>query len=272
MLTGVYLQKKKDGTPLYRASISLCGKRISLGSFPSEQLAHQAYLEASFLFSSKDTSYLLLEQYQSETQVLPFEKWVVLLNFRDNHIYIKTPIYLEKKFFFYYYSKELRFKFDVDDLFYYSHHKIMKRGNHLFVADYGMQVNILSRYGIKNYAVAGKDFRFVNKDEMDYRYHNIEIINRYHGVCRQIIHGKEIYTVRILVKGNIIVGRYSTEQEAAAAYNRAAMILNERGVNKNFPINYIEGISSIEYANLLHKVRISSKIRNFTPLSIEKNQ
>ena len=34
-------------------------------------------------------------------------------------------------------------------------------------------------------------------------------------------------------------------------------------ITKNFPINYIEGINSIEYANLLHKVRISSKIRNF---------
>lgn len=265
MLTGVYLHKKKDQTPLYRASISLSGKRISLGSFPSEQTAHQAYLEASCLFSSEQSAVILLEQYQSEVQILRFEKWVVLLNFRDNHIYIKTPIYLEKKFFTYYYSKEYHFKFDVDDLFYYSNHKIMKRGNHLFVADYGMQVNILSRYGIKNYAVAGKDFRFVNGDNMDYRYHNIEIINRYHGVSRQTIHGKEVYTVRILVKGNIIVGRYSTENEAAAAYNRAAMILKERGVNKNFPINYIEGISSIEYANLLHKVRISSKIRNFTP-------
>lgn len=272
MLPGVYLQTKKDGTPLYRASISLCGKRISLGSFPSEQIAHQAYLEAGTLFFSDQATLSLLEQHQLKEHVLPFEKWVVLLNFRDNHIYIKTPIYLEKKFFTYYYSKEYHFKFDADDLFYYSHHKIMKRGNHLFVADYGMQVNILSRYGIKNYAVAGKDFRFVNGDNTDYRYHNIEIINHYHGVSRQIIRGKEIYTARILIKGNLIIGHYATEHEAAAAYNRAAIILKERGVNKNFPINYIERISSIEYANLLHKVRISSKIRNFSLPSTQKKQ
>ena len=272
MLTGVYLQKKKDGTPLYRASISLFGKRISLGSFTTEKIAHQAYKEASTVFSNEQPALLLLEQYQPELFVLPFEKLVVLLNFRDNRIYIKTPIYLEKKFFTYYYNKECRFKFDVDDLFYYSNHKIMKRGNHLFVADYGMQVNILSRYGIKNYAIVGKDFRFVNGDDMDYRYHNIEIINHYHGVSRQIIRGKEIYTARILVNGNFIIGRYATEIEAAAAYNRAAMILKERGVNKNFPINYIEGISSIEYANLLHKVRISSKIRNFTLEQLKKKQ
>ena len=58
-------------------------------------------------------------------------------------------------------------------------------------------------------------------------------------------------------------GGYATENEAAAAYNRAAMLLNDQGVTKNFPINYIEGISDIEYANLLMKVRISSKIRHF---------
>ena len=39
------------------------------------------------------------------------------LNFRDSGIYIKTPIYLEKRFFTYYYSKSCHFKFDVDDLF-----------------------------------------------------------------------------------------------------------------------------------------------------------
>ncbi|MBO5352269.1 MAG: hypothetical protein J6J42_00125 [Lachnospiraceae bacterium] len=263
MLPGVYLNKKKDGTPLYRASITHGGKHISLGSFPDEQTAHRAYLEASSLFTTTQPAQILLDHYQGDFQVLPFEKWVVLLNFRDHGMYIKTPIYLEKRFFTYYYSQTCRYKFDVDDLFYYSNHKIMKRGNHLFVADYGMQVNILSRYGIKNYAVPGRDFRFVNGDDMDYRYRNIEIINRYHGVTKQTLKGREVYTVRIHVNGNIIVGRYATENEAAAAYNRAAMLLKEQGVDKNFPINYIEGINGIEYANLLMKVRISAKIRRY---------
>ena len=263
MLPGVYLNMKKDGTPLYRASITHNGKHISLGSFPDEQTAHRAYLEASSLFSTQQPSMPLLEHYRGDHQVLPFEKWVVLLNFRDNGIYIKTPIYLEKRYFTYYYSQSCRFKFDVDDLFYYSNHKIMKRGNHLFVADYGMQVNILSRYGIKNYAVPDRDYRFVNGDDTDYRYGNIEIINRYHGVSRQIVKGREVYTVRIHINGDYIVGRYPTENEAAAAYNKAAMLLKDQGVEKNFPINYIEGINGIEYANLLNKARISGKIRNF---------
>ena len=44
-------------------------------------------------------------------------------------------------------------KFDIDDLFYYSSHKILKRQGHLYVNDYGMQITILNRYGIKNYGV-----------------------------------------------------------------------------------------------------------------------
>lgn len=264
MLPGVYLIQKKDGSPLYRASITHAGKHISLGSFPNEQTAHRAYLEASSLFATMQPAFTLLEHYKEEQQTLPFEKWVVLLNFRDNKIYIKTPIYLEKRFFTYYYNKTCRFKFDVDDLFYYSNHKIMKRGGHLFVADYGMQVNILSRYGVKNYAVIDRDYRFVNGDDTDYRYGNVEIINRYHGVTKQIKKGREVYITRIHVNGNYIVGRYPTEKEAAIAYNRAAAILNERGVTKSFPQNYVEGVSDIEYAAIYTKVRISSRIRNYS--------
>lgn len=263
MLPGVYLNKKKDGTPLYRASITHKGRHISLGSFPDEQTAHLAYLEASSLFSTTQPAKSLLEHFHEVRHILPFEKWVVLLNYRDNDIYIKTPIYLEHRFFTYYYSQNCRYKFDVDDLFYYSNHKIMKRGGHLFVADYGMQVNILSRYGIKNYAVPGRDFRFVNGDDTDFRYRNIEIINRYYGVTKQHLKGRDVYLAKIHINGDYIIGRYPTENEAAAAYNRAAALLQEQGVNKNFSMNYIEGLSGIEYANLLTKVRISRKIRNF---------
>ena len=72
-----------------------------------------------------------------------------------------------------------------------------------------------------------------------------------------------MYVTKIHVNGDFLVGRYQTENEAAAAYNRAAMLLKEQGITKNFPINYIEGITDIEYASLLMKVRISSKIRHF---------
>ena len=86
---------------------------------------------------------------------------MILINFRDNGIYFGTPIYARPKFFYYYLSPVDVLKFDIDDLFYYSSRKIMKRGEHLFVADYGMQVNILNRYGIRSFAVAGKDYLFL---------------------------------------------------------------------------------------------------------------
>ena len=77
-------------------------------------------------------------------------KWVVLNNFKNNGIYIKTPIYLRKTFFNYYISEHDVLTFDADDLFYYSDHSIMRRGGTTFVTEYGMQVNIASRYGIRN--------------------------------------------------------------------------------------------------------------------------
>ena len=44
MLTGVYLATKKDKTVYYRSNITHKGRHISLGSFPTEVQAHQAYI------------------------------------------------------------------------------------------------------------------------------------------------------------------------------------------------------------------------------------
>ena len=176
MKKGVFITYKKDGTPYYRSSFTFQNKHISLGSFSSEEQAGLAYEEALLLCTDES---LTLTSYQEKAPVLSFAKWVSILNFRDNHLYFKTPIYLKPHYFEYYLSEEMILKFDVDDLFFYSTHTIMKRGGHLFVADYGLQLNILNRYGIKNFAVAGKDYRFVNGDNTDFRYKNIHIMNRY---------------------------------------------------------------------------------------------
>ncbi|MCR5153785.1 MAG: hypothetical protein K6B75_02945 [Lachnospiraceae bacterium] len=263
MLKGVYLGKKADGSNLYRASITHNLKHISLGSFPDEKTAHRAYLEAARLFKSKRPFEKLIESHSEERHLLSFEKWVSLINMRDNRMYIKTPIYLEKRSFLYFLDKNTHYRFDVDDLFYYSNHKIMKRGSHLFVADYGMQVSILSRYGIKSYAVMGRDYRFANGDPYDLRYANIEIINKYFGVFKESKNGTDIYVTKIHVNGDIIVGKYKSEAEAAVAYNRAADILKQKGVKKNFTSNFVEELSEIEYASLFNRVRISDKIRNY---------
>lgn len=138
-------------------------KHISLGSYADETTAGNAYLEALAILGSLDQ---LPEDYIEQPTTLSFEKIIVLLNFRNNGIYFKNPIYLRNGYFSYYLSRIEELKFDVDDLFYYSSRKIQKRQGHLFVSDYGMQYSILSRYGIRPYAVAGRDYQFVNGDKV----------------------------------------------------------------------------------------------------------
>ncbi len=116
MHKGVFAAKKKDGAVYYRASITYKKKHISLGGFPSEELAAFAYNEANRLII---TPALTIHSHYDESP-LPFEKWVILLNYRDNGIYFSTPIYARSTFFYYYLSPSYVLKFDIDDLFYYS--------------------------------------------------------------------------------------------------------------------------------------------------------
>lgn len=259
MQKGVFEARKKDGAIYYRASITYKKKHISLGGFDTSEAAALAYNEACRLIN---TSSITINSHFDDSP-LPFEKWVVLLNFRDNGIYFATPIYARSKFFYYYLSPSYVLKFDIDDLFYYSSRKITKRGGHLFVADYGMQVNILSRYGIRSFAVAGKDYIFLNGDDTDLRHENIHIVNRYQGVSEVAFHGKKKYRARINVPGYFVIGHYSSEIDAAIAYNKAIDILKKNGVRKNYMPNYIEGLSPSVYADIYSRLKISEKILNY---------
>lgn len=259
-MEGVYQATRKNGEIYYRSSLTYRRRHISLGSYRDALLAHLAYRTAFRLLAQG--SGITLEDYRS-TSVLSFEKWVVLLNFRDNGIYLGTPIYIRPRFFYYYMSPSHVLKFDSDDLFYYASHKIMRRGSHYFVADYGMQVNIASRYGIKNYAVPGVDFDFINGDPTDFRRENLSIRNSYHGVRTVTEKGVLRYSVRIHINGYYKVGVYDTIIEAAIAYNKAADILQKNGLGKNFLRNYVEGISPAAYADIYSAVSVSSKIQNY---------
>ncbi len=261
MIAGVYETTKKDGTPSFRASFTYKGKHISLGSFPTKEGAHRAYLTAELLLRSPEGALLTLQDYAAAGKPLSYEKWVILLNLRDNGIYFKTPIYLYPRYFVYHYNEEIHLKFDVDDLFYYSNHKIMKRGGHLFVADYGMQVTLPSRYGIKNYAVEGRDYRFANGDSTDFRYGNLELITRYAGVTSELKKGKTLYVAKIHINGDYIIGRYSTEEEAAIAYNKAADYLNKKGFQKNFPRNYVDELTEAERTALYEGILLPPKLK-----------
>ncbi|MBQ3796432.1 MAG: hypothetical protein II842_09155 [Butyrivibrio sp.] len=255
-VVGVYATTLKDGTPSYRASITFRGKHIALGSYDSEKMAGKIYEEASGILSDQSYS---ISSYSSKMNI-PFDKYVSLVNYRDKGMYISTPIYLENRFFKYYLSPTYSLTFDIEDLFYYSSHKIMKRGSHLFVADYGSQLSVLQRYGIKSYAVAGRDYQFVNDDPTDLRYENIIILNRYRGVMQFAEKGFIRYKAVIHVKSNYVVGKYNSESEAAIAYNKAADILIKNGIKKNFQLNYVEDLSPSQYADIYLKLKISPKI------------
>ena len=190
MLPGVYKSAKKDGSISYRASITFRSKHISLGSFKSEEQAHYAYLDAAEIINNSNI--FTPDNYSASLcKMLPFSKWVVLNNFKNNGIYIKTPIYLRKTFFNYYISEHDVLTFDADDLFYYSDHSIL-------------------------------------------RYENIEILNPYQGVTIERKSEKTCYVTRIHINGNFTAGRYPSIEEAAIAYNKAADLLEKKGVTKKF--------------------------------------
>jgi len=255
---GVYIATRRDGTVYYRSSITYNNKHISLGSYSTEDEAHIAYLDADSLLHDNSMS---IDSYSSK-HVLSFEKWVVLCNFRDNGLYFSNPIYVRPKLFYYYFSPEDFFIFSREDLFYYSAHKIQKRGGHYFLSDYGSQVNLLSRYGIQSHAVAGRDYIFLNGNHQDMQYGNIQIVNPYHGViCSDSTMDK--YIAQIHINGYTRIGVYGTAIEAAIAYNKAIDILKNAGLDKQYPTNYIDGLSAKSYADIYSQVEISQAILNY---------
>ena len=141
----------------------------------------------------------------------------------------------------------------------------MERGNHLFISEFGMQTSLRERFGIMSFAVEGRDFKFINKDNLDYRRENLEIINRYRGVRLVKNLRKTFYKAVIHLRSDYVIGNFPTEKEAAIAYNKAADILKKKGFTKNFSQNYLEDVSPREYALIYTDIKISEKIQNLTP-------
>lgn len=269
MASGVYSALKKDHTEYYRASLTYKNKHISLGSFDEPDEASAVYQESLSIL--KDQSHHNINtdtgstNYDSCVSKISFEKYVILINLRNNGIYFKTPIYLCKNYFLYFLSTDNVLIFDADDLFYYAKHRICCRGGYYYVNEYGMQTNILSRYGIRSHSVTGRDYIFKNGNHHDYRYHNIQVINQYYGVRFSVKEGRNIYTTKIHVNGDYIVGSYYSEIEAAIAYNKAADLL-EPLTDISYSRNYIEDLSSIEYASYYNKIILKKNFRNYLTL------
>jgi len=262
-LKGVYVTTKKDGSCHYRSSITFKNKHISLGSYPSESLAHKAYTTATSILHDGATQ---LDDY-NEGNILPHSKWVTLHNFRDNGYYFKTPLYLFKGHFIYYLDPETHLYFDVDDLFYYSSHPIHRRGGYYFVNDYGMQLNILGRYNIRNHAILGKDYDFVDHNPLNLRYDNIVVHNAYHGVEIEQKENRTLYKARIHLNGNYIIGRYQDIHRAAIAYNKAVDFVSQHHISpKKFEKNYIETIDASTYQSIYKEIQLTDNLQALVAL------
>ena len=271
MLKGVTKATQKNGTIYFRASISIKSKHISLGSYKTESLAHNAYVEAVDIIREK--KYTLDDYHDNFT--LDFSKFISLLNYQNTGLYFKNPIYLQSGFFYYYLSKDQYLIFDREDLFYYANHKIQNRGGYYFVYDYGSQYNILNRYHIKNYAKKGIDYIFVNHNDFDFRYENIKVINEYMGVSEKTEETAQhhiYYECIIHIRGNYIVGRYPDKISAAIAYNKAVDTLAQKGINKKYIKNYITELSSKQYHQQYEEITISSKILNYSEAFAKENE
>ncbi len=254
--TGIYETTLKNGVRSYRVSITYRRKHISLGSFCSCEKAKQVYSEARKII---DMNTITPEDY-SDDLALPHDKFISIVNLKNNGLYFHTPIYLRKQYFEYYLRPEQILKFDRDDLFFYSAHKIQQRGGYLFVSDYGSQYKILGRYGIKPFAVYGRDYIMINGDRNDYRYSNIRILNNYTGVLQE----GNSYTALIHINGNYIIGRYASEITAAIAYNKAVDTLHANGFTKAYLKNYIVSLSKDDYLKLYNSISISPKLAQLT--------
>lgn len=257
---GVFAARDKKGSEIYRSSITYRSKHISLGTRKSPEEAEKLYTEAQRLL--KDGS-VTLADYEAASP-LPHDKWVVLLNYRINGIYFHNPIFLHKSYFSYHVRNGLELKFDTDDLFFYSEHRIQIRGGHLFCESYGIQISIKSRYGIKPYAVEGRDYRFLNGDNLDYRYHNIEVINHYQGVKRVQKGYHQVYAASIHIDGIYNLGRYEDEETAAIAYNKARDLLEKKGIkNTGLPANFIIDMPASRYAEIYAGLKLPARFLKY---------
>lgn len=268
---GVYPAKKKDGTKYYRASVTVKGKHISLGSFHTEKAAGAAYALAGVILNGpkeylpEEYDGIVLKKYcikkndksmdtvtEKAGKVLGFDKWIMLLNLRKTGMYFKNPIFLYGKYFVYFLDKNTELKFDADELFFYGNHRIQKRGGRLFYSDYGMQCGLLNRYGVRSFSVKDRDYGFRNGDETDFRFGNLVVYNKYRGVFAVEAGGRKKYEVRIHFVGDIKVGTYQDEIEAAIAYNKAADSLEE-AVRRRINAGYENKKSTIVENKMLGK-------------------
>lgn len=256
-MKGIFTAKKKDGSIYYRASVTYKGKHISLGSSSDIDTAARLYENAWTVLKDSE---LTPDKYTDSLMPLSFHKMVCLANFRDNNLYVKTPIYLHRTFFSYHLDIDTELKFDLEDLFYYSSHTIQRRGKHLFVSDFGLQERVLARYDIPGFAVCGKDYRFVNGDSTDLRYHNVDVINPVKNIRKKKEGRDEVYNVKMHINGDWNIGSFPTHEMAIIAYNKALDEAKKHGLKTRTEMIAIpEGLSHALYAKIYSTIELPPK-------------
>ncbi|MQN00949.1 MAG: hypothetical protein DUD27_00955 [Lachnospiraceae bacterium] len=258
MSYGIYKTALKDGTTSFRASFYHDSRHIAVGSYSDEKSAETAVSEAERLYSDRK---ITIWNFRNFITQVAFNKAVSILNHRDNHVYIKTPIYLMQGYFIYFLDQKNILKFDNDDLFYYSTHRILTHGGHLYVNDYGSQYSVLSRYGIRSFGVKGIDYDFANGDPCDLRYENVIVINPYNGVRQLDNSGMIRYEAKIHINGYIRIGLYRSVNEAAVAYNKAVDYCLSHGLEKNFVKNYVVDLSVNQYQKLYKATTLPDSLK-----------
>ena len=68
--------------------------------------------------------------------------------------------------------------------------------------------------------------------------------------------------MKIHVNGDYVVGVYEKENDAAIAYNKAVDYLEEHGISKNYSINFIEDMNSLEYAARYSEIKLRKTFTN----------
>ena len=121
-MTGVYEARKKSGEIYYRASFTYKNKHISLGSSSDEASCHAMYNEACEIINNSSDHWIDTDHRTTsynEAMTLSLGKYISLINFRDNNIYIKTPIYMCHKYFLYFLKEHevLQFSTGLKDKF-----------------------------------------------------------------------------------------------------------------------------------------------------------
>ncbi|MGL4345591.1 MAG: hypothetical protein ACRCTE_10360 [Cellulosilyticaceae bacterium] len=231
-------------------------KKIYIGIYNSEIEAQEAYNYTNRVFREG----ISIETYSPGR--IAFQKFITLVNFRDHGMFINHPIYVCSGYFKYFFSEEVYLILDLKDLFYFSTYKIYRRGHYLYTSSSHSQQSILTRFGITPKSTYGKDYMFVNGNRYDLRRENIIVLNHYHGVSCKIKDDKPLYTTRIYHEKNIVVGHYTSEIQAAIAYNKAAHILLERGVCRTYPLNTIPYLTQSEYDSLYVSLSLSPRLSN----------